>query len=194
MLVPSPAELVRLFLGGLLLGLVFAAVYDALRISRVLMGESYGSAAGRLAALPMPPARPRTGRLGRRLRDGLVNLEDLVWCLGIGAATAIYLSAANHGRVRWLAFAGIGLGFFLWRCTAGRAVITCSAAIAALLRFAIGWIVWCACRPFVWLGRFLAGRLRALRLWISLPVYTRLATRRCLRQLAHAFSKSEKEG
>lgn len=196
MLTPTPAELLRLFWGGMLLGLAFAAVYDLLRITRVLMGETYGSrTAGRFSALPMPPAHlTHAGQFGRSLRDLLVNLEDLLYCLCAGAAVAVYLSAANHGRVRWLAFAGICLGFLAWRLTAGRLIIACSAAIAALLRFAVGWIVWCVCRPFVWLGRIIAGRLRALWLWIYLPAYTRRATRRCLRQLARAFSKSEMEG
>lgn len=196
MLTTSPAELLRLFWGGLFLGLAFAAVYDVLRITRVLMGETYGSrAAGRLAALPMPPAaRTHGGRFGRRLRDLLVNLEDLLYFLCVGVTVAVYLSAANHGRVRWLAFAGIALGFLFWRLTAGRMIIACSAAIAALLRFAVGWILWCICRPFVWLGRLIAGRLRALWLWLYLPAYTRRTTRQCLRRLTRAFSKSEMEG
>lgn len=196
MLITSPAELIRLFWGALILGLAFAAVYDLLRISRVLMGQTYGSrTAGRLAALPLPPTvGQHSGRFGRRLRDLVVNIEDLLWFLCAGSAIAIYLSAENHSRVRWLVLVGVGLGFFAWRMTVGRAVIAASSTIAALLRFLVYWAVWCVCRPFVRLGHVAARHCRMLWRLICLPLYTRREERRCLRCLARAFSKSEMEG
>ena len=204
MLTTSPADLLRLFWDGFLLGVAFGIAYDLLRITRVLMGVRYGArTAGRLAALPMPyPAcSTQANRVGQRLRDGLVNLEDLLYFLFVGPAIAIYLSAANHGRVRWLAFAGIGLGFAAYRLTVGRLVIGCSAAIAAGLRFLLAWMIWGLCRPVCWLGklvrqcsRCLARRLRAIWNGLYLPVYTRCAMRRDLRRLKQAFRKSEMEG
>lgn len=196
MLTVTPAALIRLFWLGLMLGLVFAAAYDLLRISRALMGERYsGQTAGWLTRLPLPPnVQHASGLPDRGLYRLLVNVEDLLFFLGVGAALAIYLSAANHGQFRWLAFAGIALGFLLWRLTAGRVIIAASAAIAALLRFMLGWALWGLSRPFVRLGRCIAACLRIGMQRLFLPVYTHRATRRCLRQLASAFPNSEMEG
>ncbi len=196
MLTVAPAVLIRLFWWGGLLGLAFAAVYDLLRISRALMGERYGGrTAGRLADLPMPPTVRHSSTAPRRgLYRLIVNVEDLLYFLFVGAALAVYFSAANHGRVRWLAFAGIVLGFLLWRLTVGRAIVAASAAIAALLRFALCWALWGLSRPVVRLGRLIAACLRAGLRRLYLPIYTRRTARRCLRRLATAFNNSELEG
>lgn len=191
------AVLLRLLLGGLLLGAVFGAAYDLLRITRVLMGVRYNT---RTSAIPtaklMPPIKRRAHphRIGRSLRDVLVNLEDFLFFLAVGPTVAIFLSAANHGRVRWLAFAGIAAGFVLYRLTVGRLVIACSTAIAAVLRVMFAWALWLITRPFCLLGRLIC-RL-AHRLWrlLYLPIYTRLAMRRCLRQLHRAFQTTCEEG
>lgn len=203
MLTTSVGTLVRLFLGGLLLGAAFGVVYDALRITRVLMRVRYSRAASASLALPMPqrrrPARPH--RVGRALRDVVVDLEDICFFLAAGPAMAIYLSAANHGRVRWLAFAGVALGFAAYYFTVGRLVVRFSEAIAGLLRFAGAWLWWLFCLPFGWLARgihWLAGRigrrLRKIWLWFYLPGYTRRAMRRYLGQINRVFSQAQTEG
>ncbi len=201
MLTTSPAELVRLFLLGGMLGALFGAVYDALRITRILMGVRYGRS-GIKAGLSLPMPRWMRGekkRLSRhRLRDFWVNVEDILYFLFVGPMIAIYLSEVNHGRIRWLAFAGIALGFFLYRCTVGELVIRFSVWIADILRFLAAWLCYGVSRPFLWLYRLIrilllrvTCRLVRLWLWLYLPGHTRRAKRRAMRRIGRLFTNLE---
>ncbi|MBQ3125786.1 MAG: spore cortex biosynthesis protein YabQ [Clostridia bacterium] len=189
----EPAALLRLFAAGCLLGAAFAAVYDLLRIVRILFGERAACPVGRLGQLPMPPAARRHIRWGA-MRGMLVHFGDLLYFPLFGAAIAVYLSAAYDGRIRWFALAGLALGFFGWRLTLGRLVTAASAAISALLRFLLCWAMWWISRPFVRLGRGVASGFSALGRWLYRPIYTRREMRRCLRRLTRAFSDFEREG
>lgn len=203
MLTTSFGALVRLFLGGLLLGAAFGVVYDALRITRVLMGVRYSRAETAALTLPMPNQNRlvRQHRVGRALRDIIVDLEDICFFLVAGSSMAIYLSAANHGRVRWFAFVGAAMGFIVYYFTVGRVVVRFSEAIASLLRFAVAWLWWLFCLPIGWLARGVCWlvrriwcRLRRIWLWLYLPGYTRRAMRRYLGQINRVFAKAQTEG
>jgi len=187
--------LLRLLVWGVLLGAGFGAAYDMLRITRVLMGVRYSTRVTFSLARAMPPRRiaARPHHMGRSLRNGIIHIEDFLFFLLVGAGTAVFLSAVNHGRVRWLALAGIFAGFALYRLTAGRLVIACSSAIAAVLHLVLAWLLWLLTRPFCLLNRGLRRLGRAV--WHALwpPIYTRLAMRRCLRRLDRAFRQG-KEG
>lgn len=189
----EPAALLRLFAAGCLLGAVFAAVYDLLRIVRTLLGERGDCSVGLLGRLPMPPAVLRRIRWDM-MRGMLVHLGDLLYFPLFGAAIAIYLSAAYDGRIRWYAPVGLALGFFAWRLTLGRVIMAASAAISALLRFLLCWVLWWLSRPFVRIGQSAARGIVALWCRLSRPWLTRWETRRCLRRLERAFSNSEMEG
>ncbi len=197
MLTTSPVALVRLFFIGLQLGVVLGAAYDCLRITRVFMGIRYTRAKDeRVFPLPMPRWARQAGTRKPRhaLRDLLVNVEDFLYFLLAGPAVAIYLSEANNGRIRWLAFAGPALGFFLYRSIPGKVVIRFSVLIADGLHFAIAWLCYGISRPFLWLARLIrllctrvTCRLRGIWARLYLPIYTRRAMRCTLRRINRLY-------
>lgn len=189
MIYPSTAELFRLFGGAFLLGLVFGLFYDAMRITRVLMGVSYGAVSN--LSLPMPVFSRQIPILGKKVRNVLINLEDFAFFLIAAPATAIYISAANNGQFRWLVLAGIGGAFILYRLTIAKLVIAVSETLARLLRFLLAWAFWILLFPLRKLASGLAFLWKRFAKqvvsYIYLPLYTKRAMRHCLRDVKHTF-------
>ena len=123
-----------------ILGLIFGAVYDIIRILQLLCGI--------LPEDDEPEKRP--GRIPARLRFVILLLYDAVTMLLFGAAFSVFVYWANDGEFRWFMAAGTVGGFALWHATAGRLVMFFSEKITALLRFLLRLFV---LTPLLWLFR-----------------------------------------
>ncbi len=111
-----------------ILGLIFGASYDIIRITYILCGlVSYrGEKPGwKKGVLPF------SVRL----------LLDFFWTAAIGLSFSIFLYAANDGEFRWFTAAFCGAGFAVWHATAGRVVVFFSEKIAAFIRTVVRYTV-----------------------------------------------------
>ena len=188
MIYPSTNELLRLLVGSVLLGACFCLVYDLFRISRLLAGIC--DVPFSRPALPFPRGMNFRFSPSRGWSSLLINLGDVLYFLLCGATLAVYLSVANHGRIRWLALAGLAGGFLLCRVTLSVLVLRFAGLVAEILRFLLAWAIWVICRPICLLFRIcrragsLAGRAFFF-LW--LPLYSRWEMKRCLGRLKRFY-------
>ena len=113
----------QLFLVGysFILGLIFGASYDIIRIVYILCGlVSYGGE---------KPVEKK-GVLPFAAR----SLTDLLWTTAAGAAFSVFLYAANDGQFRWFAAASCAGGLAVWHVTAGGIVVRLADRTAAFVR------------------------------------------------------------
>ena len=130
-----------------ILGLIFGASYDIIRINHILCSiVSYDG-----------------GK--RKTKRGVVPFlilffTDLLWMLLIGAAFSLWVYRVNDGAFRWFIAAGTVAGFAVWHETLGRVVLFFAEKIASTLQKLVSVLVW---KPLSWIGR-LIGRI-AVGLW-----------------------------
>ncbi len=97
------AQQTWLFLYTVLFGILFAAVYDTLRAFRRAVPHALF----------------------------LIQLEDIVFWLGVGAASYWLMFSSNYGEIRGFCLLGLGLGTLLYGCTLSRFIVK---GLSALLR------------------------------------------------------------
>ena len=103
----EPTHYARLFFLSILLGILFGLYYEIFRFARALFPS------------PAP----------------VVFFEDLLFWLPIAPTVVFFCYALSDGILRWFSAAGMILGFFLYRQTAGRLLFRAySAAIGAIRR------------------------------------------------------------
>lgn len=188
MIYPSTNELLRLLVTSVLLGACFCLGYDLLRICRLLAG--IGDVSSPRPALPFPRDIHLRISLSRGWSSLLINLGDVLFFLLCGVTLAVYLSVANHGRVRWLALAGLGGGFLLCRVTLSVLVLRFAGFAAEILRFLLAWAIWAIYQPICLLLRICcrSGCLVGKALFfLWLPLYSRWKMKRCLGQLKRFY-------
>ena len=129
-----------------ILGLIFGAVYDIIRIVYILCGlVSYdgGSIVERKGKLPF------CCRL----------MTDFAAALFIGLSFSVYIYAANDGRFRWFMAAFCAVGFVLWQTAASKPVLFLAAKASDALRALIRTVL---IRPLCAVGRRIAGLMGRL--------------------------------
>lgn len=143
------AEQCKTLAESCIMGLIFGAGYDIIRILHVLCGiASYSGTTRRNQA-------QKTGRAAFLL----FMAGDLLYMLTVTAASSVFLYHTNHGQFRlYLALACIG-GFCLYHYTAGRLVMCISEAVAGIVKWVFRHTV---IRPGRWLGKLLVGWIRFL--------------------------------
>ncbi len=172
------------FLYAILTGVLCGAVYDGVRISRVLFGiAGYTRAGKRLygRALPLIGAVQPVVLVGKRRTGRLILLfvGDLCFAGLSACAFSVFLYHAASGCFRWFYLLGCGIGFFLYYQTVGRIVMLSSEALVfcckAVIRY-LCWLLFAPLRGAWWLLRRLGAliRARAFR-----PICRRVR-RRCL--------------
>ena len=137
----SQRELALLLVYGALVGFGLGAVYDCLRILRLLLGES----TEREGRRPLPMAL-------------LLFLEDVVFMIVASLAFILLCYYRNDGQIRGPALMGLGGGFFVYRHTVSRpflwlvrwGILGAKRMLAALLRL--------LAKPLRWLWAVTAGR------------------------------------
>ena len=86
------AQQAWLFLYTVLFGILFAVVYDTLRAVRRAMPNALF----------------------------IIQLEDIIFWLGVGAASYWLMFSSNYGEIRGFCLLGLGLGALVYGCTLGR--------------------------------------------------------------------------
>ena len=129
-----------------ILGLIFGAGYDIIRILQILCGI-------------MPEDDESDGKISRRVRFCLLLLFDALTMLLFGAAFSVFVYWANDGDFRWFMAAGTIGGFALWHATLGRVVMFFSEKIVALIHRLLRILVF---TPILWIGRVTGRFLRFL--------------------------------
>ncbi len=95
-----------------ILGLIFGAGYDIIRIVHLMLGEL-------------------------RLRGLLVFLLDLAYMLVLAVCISVFTYVFNYGDLRMFLLLPMGAGFAAYHVTVGRVVMLCSEAIIRLIRAVI---------------------------------------------------------
>ena len=183
-----------LLLASFLCGIFLSAVYDFIRVTRLLYGIPY-------AQVKLPDAR----ELDLPLVGKFVFLGDVFF--SVFAACALLLVFFNYasGQVRLLALLSAFCGFLLCHYTAGAIIIRLFGwvrfGLCVTLRY-IGWFLFfpirCAVLPALrWIGNIFAGVFRML----SGLLRTGRQTRRLLRDMTRgsygagsAFGKPRRMG
>lgn len=159
----NPSLLFRLLLASFLFGVVLGGFYDLLRISRVLLGiNRYTDAASAPAFCPRfcKPSREKKLRpAGRVLQNGILVVQDVLFCLVAGMLIAILLFSQNNGEFRWFVPVGLAIGFASYYFTVGKLVITASEYIVFALKTAFLYLIYYVTLPLILLGRLLLGQM-----------------------------------
>ena len=112
------------FVIAVLAGVVVGMVYDALRISRVLLAHLTGN-----------------GTFSRRMVGIVCFAEDILFALAASLVLILLVYYTGDGQLRALAPMGLICGFFFWYVTVGKLVMHASDFIAAAIAMAVRWIV-----------------------------------------------------
>ena len=158
-----------------LLGIGLGILYDALRISRILLGVHYRPRLSKhLRSRAMPLIKLPVHRRESRVLGLAVFLEDLFFCLFAGVAMILLFYEINNGKIRYPAFLCAGCGFLLYRATVCRLVLPMLEVVAFLME--------CAAR-YLWF-------------FVSYPI--RVAVRVCAgvakKCVAHTRAAGQKRG
>lgn len=121
-----------------IMGLIFGAGYDIIRVLQVLCGI-------RSKKTPIPSC-PKDAPFW------LYVACDLVYMLSLTIASSIFLGQVNHGILRWYLVLPCVAGLWLYRNTIGRLVMTLSEIIATGLRLLLRQLI---VRPMRWVGSIL---------------------------------------
>lgn len=178
----NPSEQYRAILAFLLLGLLCGALYDVVRILRVLCGLASYSAAGRafrekrlpwIGSVYRPPRR-RT----QWLRSCQIAAGDIVFCLTAAVLLSVCLFDFGYGTLRWFYLVSCAVGFLAYRAGPGRLVMFFSETIAFGVRVALAYLYWIVRLPFRLAWRALRAAGLLLRRMLFAPLVRRLARRR----------------
>lgn len=140
----SQTEIARLWLWSLLVGGALGAVYDCLRLTRLLPGgvPPVGLRGKRLPVLGvLPPVKQR------KATAVLIFFEDLLFGVIAGVAVVLLFYEAFDGKLRLPALGLVALGFGVFRMTLGRAAKRVSAWIAFVLEVAVRYLCHAAALP-----------------------------------------------
>lgn len=121
---------------SLILGLIFGAAYDIIRIIHIICGiASYfgGEKRTRKGVLPFV----------------IFFLLDLLFVLAVIPAFSVFVYWTNYGDFRWYLIAGAALGFTAYYLTLGRVVMYFSETVVRFLRLVFHYTVAVPVR-FIW--------------------------------------------
>ena len=133
-----------------ILGLIFGAVYDIIRIVYILCGlVSYDG--GTLVE--------RKGKLPFCCR----LTADFAAALFLGLSFSVFVYAANDGTFRWFIAASAAGGFLLWQTAASRPILFLAAKLSAGLRAVLRAVLIRPLRKAAgWIGGLISRAVRAL--------------------------------
>ena len=139
---------------SLVLGVLFGALYDVIRFTRVLLCVD---------------ARPPHGRRGW-LRCFIVALGDLLFFVLAAVLMCVFFFVTNNGEVRGFALLGAFCGFLVYYNTVGRLFIAICETVAAWVKRGLRCLA-----KLLWMPvRFLGRHLRAFAGKIAKPIVSRV--------------------
>ncbi len=161
--------LVSSFFGGVLLG----AVYDTMRLSRVLFGVCHYVDISLNRNIRSPFSKQLPNRKASPIFAAfLLTLQDILFCLLAGILIAILLFYGNNGNFRGFVLFGILAGFLLYYVTIGKLLIRVSEYVIFAVKVAALYAAYYVTRPIllilrvakkmyvaIW-GRFCMYRIR----------------------------------
>lgn len=136
---------------------MLGALYDTLRLTRVLLGVCHYADFSKRSSVPCPFPKRRTRSRKRPavFRDVLLVMQDLLFCLAAGAVVMILLFYGNDGGFRGFVLLGLVSGFLLYYATIGALVVRASEYLIFWLKTAVLYAVFYLTRPAVFLARLL---------------------------------------
>lgn len=153
----SQVAIARLYLWSFLTGAMLGAVYDCLRLSRLLPGG-------------VPPCRLRAGKLPllgllpppkqKSAIKLLLFAEDVCFCLFAGVAVILLFYEAFDGKLRPSAGIVIAVGFGAFHVGLGRLAKRAAAWLGFFLELVVRYLCYFALLPVVLLRRLIAYRRR----------------------------------
>ena len=157
----SQTAIAALYFWGFVLGVGLGAIYDLLRITRVLLGVHYSRrTAERLRQISFPLLPPVKKRGESRARGIVVFREDLFFCLFAGAAFVLLFYGANNGKFRFPVLLLAGVGFLVYRATLGRLLMMFSEMIAFFIEILGRYAVFFVSYPIRKVSMWTVGRIR----------------------------------
>ena len=121
-------------------GLAIGAVYDALRITRVLLAHITGN-----------------GAVSRHTVKVVCFMEDVLFALAATLVLILLVYYTGDGQLRALAPMGMACGFFVWYVTAGKLIMRLSDVIAGCVakavRFTVRYTLLAVSLPFRLIAR-----------------------------------------
>ncbi len=144
----SQFEQISGLLYALVVGILFGALYDLFRISRVMLtGKGIGKAKTSFKRIEdiikgfVPPHSERTlrvlavlGKIKERTVDVVIFFEDILFFVVASIFFTVFLFYANFGQLRLYIYIGAVSGFFLYYCTVARVSGVISGFAVSLVR------------------------------------------------------------
>lgn len=144
----SMTNLALMTLYSFVIGLGLGAVYDIIRIQRIILGVDYGGKTVKMlkeVKLPLLDRAKIKEKNGKALAKTLVNviifIQDILFCIFCALTFIVLIYYMNDGQIRWIAFFGMAVGFAVYYFTFGKLVMLCSEyivfAVKTVVRYAI---------------------------------------------------------
>ena len=108
------------FVIATLAGLAVGAMYDVLRITRVLLAHLVGN-----------------GTASRRTVKAVCFVEDVLFTIAASLVLILLVYYTGDGQLRALAPVGLTCGFFVWYVTLGKLIMRLSDVIASVIAKAV---------------------------------------------------------
>ena len=131
---------------ALIVGAALGAVYDVLRISRVILGLHPG-VAGFSRRLPLVGEVARTHTHGGLFSSAVIFVEDILFFAAATVVYTVFVYHAGDGDNRWFFTLAAVCGFALYFVTVGRLVLRASGAIRFFLCAALDYTLFFALLP-----------------------------------------------
>lgn len=167
----SMAALARMTFYAFLLGIALGAVYDLFRITRVMLGVSYG---GRSAEHLYSREYPLIGKLKRKsggLKKGLLSVfvavGDILFSVLAALSFSVFIYYTNDGIFRFQALLALVGGFILYYKTVGALVISFAEIICIFLKIIAKIFVYAIAIP---LGIMYNILVRLLKRFFGVPL------------------------
>ncbi|MBQ7669465.1 MAG: spore cortex biosynthesis protein YabQ [Clostridia bacterium] len=153
------ANCLRAFVLGLLLG----AVYDVIRLSRIIFGVSvYSNKNYDFSLYSRGVKNIFSRKRGNIFTSIYLAVTDLLFCLLSAVIFILYMYIYNYGIFRWFILIFTALGFLFYYKTVGRLFVSVSTVISSYLMLSLNLALFAALYPFRLLKRLLLRMTRPL--------------------------------
>ena len=140
----SQLSFVLLAAYSLCFGVMLGAVYELIRLPRVLLFAEHGKINYREIKLPGigRSAYPlKDSKKAEAVKSAIMVVGDVLFGILCGVTVVMVSCAYNSGRVRAIIFAGLAVGFGLYYFTVGKLVMAGARFVAFLIRSAWTYLI-----------------------------------------------------
>ena len=152
----SMAELVVTTSRALILGAFLGAMYDVVRILRVLFGVSKYNETEMLSSLYSRGVKNLFSNTGGKVFSVVfLAVTDFIFFAAATVVFVLFLYCYNYGRFRWFILLSSISGFWIYYHTLGRLIVIVSGRISEIFRFVINVAVYVILLPVRFTARLL---------------------------------------